>query len=60
MTKNAPRDKKLSLRHETLRNLSADEMGQIQGGFINLICTSVFIPVTGITLTYAIVTGGCD
>lgn len=60
MTKNAPsRDKKLSLRLETLRNLSADEMNQVQGG-LALVCTSVFIPVTGITLTYAIVTGGCD
>jgi bacteriocin-like protein len=61
MNKNAASNgKKLALRVETLRNLNAKEMSQIQGGFINMTCTSVFVPVTGITLTYAIETTYCN
>jgi len=61
MKRNAPSaGKKLSLRVETLRNLSSDEMNQVKGGFINTWCTSVFIPSSGITLTYPIIETFCD
>ena len=59
MQKNAE-SKKLGLRVETLRNLDSREMSQIQGGFINLACTTVFVPSSGITYTYAIVTTACN
>lgn len=60
MNKHAPSNgKKLGLRVETLRNLNTDEMNQVKGG-LNWQCSSVFVPVTGITLTYAITTGYCD
>lgn len=60
MKKNVPSHRqKLALRVETLRNLSADEMGQVNGGF-NWACSSVFIPSSGITLTYPIITTYCD
>ncbi|PYQ66918.1 MAG: hypothetical protein DMF53_02640 [Acidobacteria bacterium] len=61
MKRNAPSaGKKLSLRVETLRNLSSDEMSQIKGGFINTWCTSVFVPSSGIVFTPAIIMTDCD
>jgi hypothetical protein len=52
-------DKKLTLRVETLRNLNVDEMSQVNGGF-NWACSSVFVPSSGITLLYPIITTYCD
>ena len=59
MKRNAPSTgKKLSLRVETLRNLTPDEMSQVKGGF-NWACSSVFVPSSGITLTYPILATYC-
>jgi natural product precursor len=61
MNKNAASNgKKLSLRVETLRNLSAQEMNQIKGGFNCAGCWTVVVPSSGITLTYPIETTYCN
>lgn len=60
MNKNAaPNGKKLSLRVETLRNLSPEEMNQAKGGF-NWACSSTIVPSSNITLSYPILAGYCD
>ena len=59
MNKNAS-NKKLGLRVETLRNLSATEMNQIQGGFNWAECWTVTVPSSAITMTYPLATTYCN
>lgn len=55
MKKNA---KKLSLRVETLRNLTPDEMSQINGG-VPWYCWTIVIPSSGITTLIPITSTDC-
>jgi hypothetical protein len=59
MKKNAPSaGKKLSLRVETLRNLNADEMSQVNAGYDSS-CWTIVIPSSGITTTILIAQNRC-
>jgi hypothetical protein len=50
--------KKLSLRVETLRNLSVDEMSRIKGG-VAWYCWTIVVPSSGITTLIPIINGDC-
>lgn len=58
--KAASNGKKLALRVETLRNLNAAQMKQIQGGFNWAECWTTVVPSSDITLSYPILATYCN
>jgi hypothetical protein len=57
--KKSENQKNLSLKTETVRSLSADEMKDINGGFKHSSCWTVVVPSSGLAVTIAITLDAC-